>query len=93
MILKYGLQACYDEIHFWIDNAEVLRRIQTSACDDFRLKSFYARDYSHTTLMRNLKDAIPSTIEVIFKKIKSHQITSSDSATTNEVHLNHLADS
>ena len=30
MILKYGRQLCSGKVYFWVDNAEVLRRIQSS---------------------------------------------------------------
>ena len=92
MILKYGRQLCSGKVYFWVDNAEVLRRIQSSPCDDIRLKSYYVRDYSYMTLMRDLRDAIPSSIKVHFRKIKSHQISSITSTTSHEVNLNHLAD-
>ena len=78
-------------IHFWIDNAEALRRITTIETDDIRLKAFGARDYGDLKVMRDLHAALPHNVNIKYHKIKSHQDEVSTDLTF-EARLNTQAD-
>ena len=92
LCMKFGMPTKRVQITHWIDNEEALRRITTTATDDLRLKSYGVRDYSDMTIMRELNEKLPKTIQIEYLKVKSHQIIGPDDETPHEVYINNVAD-
>ena len=91
LLLQSGRPTFRCKINFWVDNEEALRRITSDEEDDIRLKAFGVRDYGSMTVMRELKQCLPSGVTINFQKVKSHQEGPLEDLPI-EAQLNHLAD-